>query len=96
MTPAEMRVWVAESRARQGLGPAITDTTAQDQLAAMVADVLIRENSDGTKHAGGGPSTPTRHRHRTPTPTASKQRKRGQMKHPSATAQVRAAKKDAS
>jgi hypothetical protein len=79
MTPAEMRVWVAESRARQGLGPTVTDSTAQDQLAAMVADVLIRENSDGTEYAGGG-STTTRRRHRKPTITASKQRKRADAK----------------
>jgi hypothetical protein len=76
MTPAEMRVWVAESRARQGLGPTITDPAAQQQVAAMAADALTRENSDGTEHDDGGPSAVARRRYPTPTTTASKQRER--------------------
>ena len=68
-----MRVWVAESRARQGLGPTITDAAAQEQVAAMAADALTRENGDGTEHDGAGSR---RTRRPKPTTTASKQRKR--------------------
>lgn len=62
MTLVELRAWVANSRARQGLGPTITDPTAQDQLAAMAADALTRQNGDGADHADGkrpAASTPT-------------------------------------
>jgi hypothetical protein len=53
MTPAELRAWVADSRARQGLGPTITDPAAQEQFAAMAADALTRQNGDGVGHANG-------------------------------------------
>jgi hypothetical protein len=62
MTPEELRAWVRESRARQGLGPTITDPAAQDQFAAMAADALTRQNGDGADHANGkrpAASTPT-------------------------------------
>jgi hypothetical protein len=43
MTPAEVRAWVAETRASQGLPPTITDPTTLAKLAAMVADTMVRE-----------------------------------------------------
>jgi hypothetical protein len=54
MTPAELRAWVADSRARQGLGPTITDPAAQQQVAAMAAEALTRPSVDGADHVGGG------------------------------------------
>jgi hypothetical protein len=51
MTPEELRTWVRDSRARQGLGPTITDPAAQEQFAAMAADALTRQNGDGADHA---------------------------------------------
>jgi hypothetical protein len=57
MTPAELRAWVADSRARQGLGPTITDPAAQEQFAAMAADALTRQNGDGADHADDGSTT---------------------------------------
>ena len=51
MTPEELRAWVRDSRARQGLGPTITDPAAQEQFAAMAADALTRQNGDGADHA---------------------------------------------
>jgi len=53
LTPVELRAWVADSRARQGLGPTITDPAAQDQLAAMAVDALTRHNGDGAERANG-------------------------------------------
>jgi hypothetical protein len=47
VTPAEVRAWVAETRARQGLPPTITDPTTLAGLAAMVADLLIAWNEEG-------------------------------------------------
>jgi hypothetical protein len=46
MTPAEVRAWVAETRARQGLPPTISDPTVLAKLAALVADT-IRERDRG-------------------------------------------------
>ena len=43
MIPAKVVAWVAETRARQGLPPTITDPTTLARLAAMVADTMIRE-----------------------------------------------------
>jgi hypothetical protein len=45
MTPAEVAARVAETRARQGLPPTISDPTVLADLAALVAD-LIREAGD--------------------------------------------------
>jgi hypothetical protein len=62
VTPVELRAWVADSRARQGLGPTITDPAAQEQFAAMAADALTRQNGDGADHANDkrpAASTPT-------------------------------------
>jgi hypothetical protein len=56
MTAEELRAWVADSRARQGLGPTITDLAAQDQLAEMAADALTRQNGDGAEHAKDRPA----------------------------------------
>jgi hypothetical protein len=42
MIPAEVVAWVAETRARQGLPPTITDPTTLARLAAMVADTMVR------------------------------------------------------
>jgi hypothetical protein len=53
MTPEELRAWVRDSRARQGLGPTITDPAAQEQFAAMAADALTRQNGDGAERANG-------------------------------------------
>jgi hypothetical protein len=55
LTPVELCAWVRDSRARQGLGPTITDPSAQDQLAAMAADALTRQNGDGAEHGDDGP-----------------------------------------
>jgi hypothetical protein len=38
MTPAEIRARVAETRARQGLSPTISDPAVLAELAAVVAD----------------------------------------------------------
>jgi hypothetical protein len=46
MTPAEVAAQVRESRARQGLQPAITDPATLAELAALVAD-LIRGRDRG-------------------------------------------------
>jgi hypothetical protein len=46
MTRAEVAAWVAETRARQGLPPRITDATVLAKLAALVADT-IRERDRG-------------------------------------------------
>jgi hypothetical protein len=54
MIPEGMAAWVAESRARQGLGPTITDPATQQQLAMRVADVLVRQKG-GDERDGGGP-----------------------------------------
>jgi hypothetical protein len=43
MIPAEVVARVAETRARQGLPPTITDPTTLARLAAMVADTMIVE-----------------------------------------------------
>jgi hypothetical protein len=61
MSPAELRARVAESRARQGLGPTITDPAFQQQLAVRVGDVLVRQKG-GDERAGGGPVQPARRR----------------------------------
>jgi hypothetical protein len=53
VTPEELAAWVRDSRARQGLGPTITDPAAQEQFAAMAADALTRQNGDGADHANG-------------------------------------------
>jgi hypothetical protein len=69
MTPEELRAWVRDSRARQRLSPTITDPAAQDQLAAMAADALTRQNGDGTDHTDGPPAA------KTPTARARSRRK---------------------
>jgi hypothetical protein len=53
MTPAEIAAQVAETRARQGLPPAITDPTTLARLAAMVADTMIVEGGDRRGPPGG-------------------------------------------
>jgi hypothetical protein len=53
VTPAEARAWVAETRARQGLPPTITDPTTLARLAAIVADTMILAG-----HEGGGDARP--------------------------------------
>ncbi len=52
MTPAEVRAWVTETRARQGLPPTINDPTTLARLAAMVADTMIIGRREGR---GDGP-----------------------------------------
>jgi hypothetical protein len=47
VTPAEVRAWVAETRARQGLPPTITDPTVLARLAALVADVMVLARQRG-------------------------------------------------
>jgi hypothetical protein len=37
----EVRAWVAETRAKQGLPPTITDPTVLAELAAAVADTMV-------------------------------------------------------
>jgi hypothetical protein len=46
MTPAEIAAQVAETRARQGLPPTITDPTILASLAAMVADTMTLDGAD--------------------------------------------------
>jgi hypothetical protein len=46
VTPAEVAARVAETRARQGLGPTITDPATLAKLAVVVADT-IREGDRG-------------------------------------------------
>jgi hypothetical protein len=53
MTSAEVRARVAETRARQGLPPTITDPTTLARLAAMVADTMIVEGGDRRGPPGG-------------------------------------------
>jgi hypothetical protein len=47
MTPAELRAWVAETRARQGLPPTISDPTVLARLAALVADTMTLPGRKG-------------------------------------------------
>ena len=79
MISAEMSAWVAESRARQGLGPTITDLAVQEQFAAMAADALVRQAcGDGTdEHAGGGSTAASRRPNRKASATAAKQKQEG-------------------
>jgi hypothetical protein len=54
MTPAEVRAWVAETRARQGLPPTISDPIVLAELAVLAADALadlIREGGDRARSA---------------------------------------------
>jgi hypothetical protein len=37
----EVRAWVAETRAKQGLPPTVTDPTVLAELAARVADTMV-------------------------------------------------------
>jgi hypothetical protein len=44
----EVRAWVAETRAKQGLEPTITDPATLAELAAAVAEtMLVAEGGDG-------------------------------------------------
>jgi hypothetical protein len=47
MTPAELHAWVAETRARQGLPPTISDPTVLARLAALVADTMVLARREG-------------------------------------------------
>jgi len=47
MTPAELRAWVAETRARQGLPPMISDPTVLAKLAALVAETMVLARQRG-------------------------------------------------
>jgi hypothetical protein len=47
VTPAEVRAWVAETRARQGLPPTITDPKVLAELAAVVADMIMLASQKG-------------------------------------------------
>jgi len=46
MTPAELAAWVAETRARQGLEPTISDRKTISKAAALVARVLADHRRD--------------------------------------------------
>jgi hypothetical protein len=54
MTPAEIAAQVAETRARQGLPPTITDPTTLAGLAATVAGTMTRERGDGDRRGPPG------------------------------------------
>jgi hypothetical protein len=43
----EVREWVVETRAKQGLPPTITDPATLATLAAMVADTMLAAGGDG-------------------------------------------------
>lgn len=47
MTREELRAWIAETRARQGLPPTITDPTVLARLAALVADTIVLPGRKG-------------------------------------------------
>ncbi len=47
MSREELRAWVAETRARQGLPPRITDPTTVARLAALVADTMVPPGREG-------------------------------------------------
>jgi hypothetical protein len=47
VTPAEVAAWVAETRARQGLPPRISDPAVLAKLAALVADTLVLARRKG-------------------------------------------------
>lgn len=47
MTPAEVRAWVAETRAQQGLPPTITDPAVLAELAVLVADTMVLAGQEG-------------------------------------------------
>jgi len=51
MTAEEMRAWVAESRAKQGLPPTIRDPDTIAKVAAMVADALVASCSPAAQGA---------------------------------------------
>jgi hypothetical protein len=51
MTRAELRAWVAETRARQGLPPRISDPSVLARLAALVADVMVLPGRKGDTDA---------------------------------------------
>jgi hypothetical protein len=78
MSPAERRARRAEIRARQGLGPTITDPDTLRQLAARVADGLVRQKGGADEHDGGGPTVASRRRStETPSTTRRAARKAG-------------------
>jgi hypothetical protein len=54
MTSAEIAAQVAETRARQGLPPTITDPTVLTQLAVLVADTWRDMAADGRADEGEG------------------------------------------
>ena len=47
MTPAEIAARVAETRARQGLPPTISDPATLAKLAALVADTMVLPGQKG-------------------------------------------------
>jgi hypothetical protein len=47
VTPAEVAAWVAETRARQGLPPRISDPTVLAKLAVLVADTMVLARQKG-------------------------------------------------
>ena len=62
MTREQIRAQVAETRARQGLGPTITDPDTLRQLAVKVADGLVRQKGAGAEHDDAGQQQHTRRR----------------------------------
>jgi hypothetical protein len=73
MTREQIRAQVADTRARQGLGPTITDPAVLRQLAVEVADVLVRQQG-ATDNNDAGPRA-TRRR------SAGARRRRSQTSH---------------
>lgn len=53
MTSAEIAAWVAETRARQGLPPTISDSTVLAKLAVLVADTWLDMAADGRADGSG-------------------------------------------
>jgi len=47
MTREELRAWVTETRARQGLPPTINDPTVLAKLATLVADTMVLARGKG-------------------------------------------------
>jgi hypothetical protein len=51
VTPAELRAWVAETLARQGFPPTISDPAVLAELAALVADTMVLGRQRGGDRA---------------------------------------------
>ncbi len=60
MSRQELRDWVAETRARQGLRPTISDPATLAEVARFVVDTMTVLQRDDAASSGGGASATIR------------------------------------